>query len=164
MDDCLLEADNAIGPVVSHCRGGFDFTLLFEQAILSLVPSALVLAAAFYRLLVFYRRPTKIVTTPCVLWVTAKQVNPTVIGRLSSTSANQSSGLIGFHRQFCRLAADSHYIVGYTGIWSHKAFSGCICCLLDQQPSLFQALLRRAQSIDPAIRHPHLLSHIFCPF
>ena len=36
--------DNAFGPGVGDsCRGGFDFTLLFEQSILSIGPSALFL-------------------------------------------------------------------------------------------------------------------------
>lgn len=37
---CSFEADNAFGPVMnSGCRDGFDFTLLFEQAIFGLIPA-----------------------------------------------------------------------------------------------------------------------------
>jgi hypothetical protein len=42
--DCPLTADNAFGPViVPSCRQGFDFTLMFEQSILSIAPTALLL-------------------------------------------------------------------------------------------------------------------------
>ncbi|GMG07807.1 unnamed protein product [Aspergillus oryzae] len=37
---CSLQADNNFGPAIDPgCRDGFDFTLLFEQAILGLVPA-----------------------------------------------------------------------------------------------------------------------------
>jgi hypothetical protein len=41
---CPPDADNQIGPIVSHaCNRGFDFTLLFEQSILSIGPSVILL-------------------------------------------------------------------------------------------------------------------------
>ncbi|EHK21751.1 uncharacterized protein TRIVIDRAFT_59905 [Trichoderma virens Gv29-8] len=39
---CVPSADNAFGPRVHGCREDFDFTLLFEQSILSILPSLLV--------------------------------------------------------------------------------------------------------------------------
>ncbi|OJJ03355.1 hypothetical protein ASPVEDRAFT_133501 [Aspergillus versicolor CBS 583.65] len=73
MDGCQPEVDNVFGPVVSYCRDEFDFTLLFEQAILSMAPSALVLAASAYRLRVLYRQPSKTIPAASVPWITAKQ-------------------------------------------------------------------------------------------
>ncbi|KAL3429940.1 P-loop containing nucleoside triphosphate hydrolase protein [Aspergillus tetrazonus] len=73
MDGCRPEADNVFGPVVTSCRDRFDFTLLFEQAILSMAPSALVLAASVYRLRVLYRQPSKTISAASVPWLTAKQ-------------------------------------------------------------------------------------------
>lgn len=35
---CDVSADTYFGPRVSPCRRAFDFTLLFEQGILTLVP------------------------------------------------------------------------------------------------------------------------------
>ena len=81
MDGCRPEADNVFGPVVASCRDGFDFTLLFEQAILSMAPSALVLAASAYRLRVLYRQPSKTISAASVPWVTAKQVSSTATAR-----------------------------------------------------------------------------------
>lgn len=44
-------ADNSFGPAVpSECRGGFDFTLLFEQTILSILPCALFLLFSWFQL------------------------------------------------------------------------------------------------------------------
>ena len=39
-------ADDQLGPTIKGFRGDFDFTLLFEDAFLALVPSALLLLAA----------------------------------------------------------------------------------------------------------------------
>lgn len=49
--NCSNQADDAFGPVVStDCRNGFDFTLLFEQTILSLVPAIAFLVASPIRI------------------------------------------------------------------------------------------------------------------
>ncbi|RJE27115.1 ABC transporter transmembrane region [Aspergillus sclerotialis] len=48
---CPYNADGRFGPSIDrHCRGGFDFTLTFEQSILSIAPSALLLLFAPLRL------------------------------------------------------------------------------------------------------------------
>lgn len=49
-------ADDSFGPAVPRdCRGGFDFTLLFEHAILSVVPSVSFLLISTLRLTALYR-------------------------------------------------------------------------------------------------------------
>ncbi|KAH8585367.1 hypothetical protein B0O99DRAFT_531040 [Bisporella sp. PMI_857] len=49
--ECSYSADNVFGPVVAaECRQGFDFTLFFEQSILSILPSSLFLLAVVPRL------------------------------------------------------------------------------------------------------------------
>lgn len=50
MANVTLCDDSAFGPTVTGCRGDFDFTLLFEQAFLSIAPSALFLLCAAGRL------------------------------------------------------------------------------------------------------------------
>ena len=41
---CSPRADDLFGPVVGRqCRGGFDLTLLFEQAVLSIIPAAIII-------------------------------------------------------------------------------------------------------------------------
>jgi ATP-binding cassette subfamily C (CFTR/MRP) protein 1 len=58
IQSCTVQDDDVFGPVVvSSCRGGFDFTLLFEQAILSCGPSALFLLIVPLRIIWLYGRP-----------------------------------------------------------------------------------------------------------
>lgn len=56
---CSPQADDAFGPQVVACRQGFDFTLLFEQAILSAIPSGLMAVASTVFLLRRHRRNVK---------------------------------------------------------------------------------------------------------
>ncbi|KAI0401333.1 ABC transporter-like protein [Xylaria palmicola] len=56
MPNATICDDAAFGPTVTGCRGNFDFTLLFEQAFLSIAPSALFLLFAAGRLAVLLAR------------------------------------------------------------------------------------------------------------
>lgn len=56
---CHNSADNAFGPFVHGCHGA-DFTLLFEQSILSIGPSALLLCVAPLRALKLRQKPIKV--------------------------------------------------------------------------------------------------------
>ena len=55
----LPGADDVFGPVVLNCRSGFDFTLLFEQSVLTIIPAALLLIATPIRLFQLYKTPVK---------------------------------------------------------------------------------------------------------
>jgi ATP-binding cassette subfamily C (CFTR/MRP) protein 1 len=58
--DCA-SVDNTFGPYAgAGCRGGFDFTLLFEDSILSITPIALLICVAPFRLLSLCRKETKV--------------------------------------------------------------------------------------------------------
>ncbi len=57
--------DNVFGPVVNECRSNFDFTLLFEQSILSIGPAALLLLLAPLRFVKLLKASKK--TTPSTL-------------------------------------------------------------------------------------------------
>ncbi|KAF2186291.1 canalicular multispecific organic anion transporter 1 [Zopfia rhizophila CBS 207.26] len=53
--------DDTFGPWAGeHCRGGFDFTLLFEETILSILPLALILCIAPFRIFYLWRKRTKV--------------------------------------------------------------------------------------------------------
>ncbi|KAK1544257.1 hypothetical protein CPAR01_04890 [Colletotrichum paranaense] len=45
-DGCSLTADDAFGPIVQHCRDGFDFTLTFEQCLFTILPASLLILIA----------------------------------------------------------------------------------------------------------------------
>lgn len=58
--ECAL-VDDTFGPYAGeHCRGGFDFTLLFEEVFLSIVPIALLLGIAPFRIVYLWRKQTKV--------------------------------------------------------------------------------------------------------
>lgn len=48
---CSPAADNVLGPAVgAGCRDGFDFTLLFEESMLSILPATILLIASPFRI------------------------------------------------------------------------------------------------------------------
>ncbi|KAJ5698780.1 hypothetical protein N7462_000785 [Penicillium macrosclerotiorum] len=65
---CPVGSDDVFGPrVLSECRS-FDFTLLFEDAIFSLLPAALFLVLALCRLSVLIRAPIKVTSHRLATW------------------------------------------------------------------------------------------------
>ncbi|KAI6361085.1 hypothetical protein MCOR25_006549 [Pyricularia grisea] len=54
---CSTEADRVFGPAVQGCRSDFDFTLLFQDTVLGILPSSLLIILAAARLVVLARRP-----------------------------------------------------------------------------------------------------------
>lgn len=48
--------DDSIGPGVSNCRGGFDFTVVFELLFFTIVPSAIFIVLSLQRTAVLARR------------------------------------------------------------------------------------------------------------
>lgn len=43
-------SDGSFGPAVSGCRGDFDFTILFENVVLSIIPSVITIALSLAKL------------------------------------------------------------------------------------------------------------------
>ena len=52
--------DDSFGPYAEYCRGGFDFTLLFQESILSILPLVLLLGIAPLRIVYLIRRSIKV--------------------------------------------------------------------------------------------------------
>lgn len=52
--------DDTFGPWAGSCRGGFDFTLLFEESILSLLPLCLLLLVVPLRIPYLIKRNIKV--------------------------------------------------------------------------------------------------------
>ncbi|PWY65371.1 multidrug resistance protein MDR [Aspergillus sclerotioniger CBS 115572] len=78
MENIYVCGDDGFGPQVNHCRGGFDFTLLFEECFLSIAPSALLLLALPFRYKQLWRkRNLKVLQSP-LYW--AKLVAAQVLG------------------------------------------------------------------------------------
>lgn len=56
---CSVDLDNSFGPYAGPCRGGFDFTLYFEDTILVIPLAVLLLVVAPCRVLFLRSRRTK---------------------------------------------------------------------------------------------------------
>ncbi|GKZ18301.1 hypothetical protein AbraIFM66951_000859 [Aspergillus brasiliensis] len=78
MENIHACGDNQFGPQVSHCRGDFDFTLLFEECFFSIAPSALILLVLPLRYKQLWQRRTAIVSQSWAYW--AKLVSAQVFG------------------------------------------------------------------------------------
>jgi hypothetical protein len=57
-------ADDSFGPSIVGCRDDFDFTLLFEETILSILPLALALLFAPPRIFYLLQRERKVERSP----------------------------------------------------------------------------------------------------
>ncbi|PYI12596.1 hypothetical protein BO78DRAFT_392440 [Aspergillus sclerotiicarbonarius CBS 121057] len=62
------QVDNTLHIPPSYCRSGFDFSLLFEELILGVLPLGIVLALAPFRLRHLFGRPRKVATS-WLAWV-----------------------------------------------------------------------------------------------
>jgi hypothetical protein len=54
--DCLLSVEDEFGPIVDGCGSNFDFTLLFEETVLSILPLCITIGLAILRVLQLWRQ------------------------------------------------------------------------------------------------------------
>lgn len=61
-DSVIFCSDDSFGPTVKleSCRNGFDFTLLFEESIFTILPAAVLLCAVPCRIFSIHRRPNAV--------------------------------------------------------------------------------------------------------
>jgi ATP-binding cassette subfamily C (CFTR/MRP) protein 1 len=60
---CEIAFDDTFGPGVQGCRDNFDFTLLFEQSVMSIGPSILFLLFFSIRIWQLYRQDAKVLSS-----------------------------------------------------------------------------------------------------
>lgn len=60
------QIDNTFGPDASYCRSNFDFTLYFEETILTIAPLGLLLLIAPFRIWYLLRKEKKVNDSPLV--------------------------------------------------------------------------------------------------
>ena len=77
--NCRVGADDLFGPQVLGCRESFDFTLLFEQSILSLLPSILLLLVSVPRFIKLSRDKCRVIT---------ERSRPLLLSKMVSYSLN----------------------------------------------------------------------------
>ena len=61
-----VQIDNTFGPYAEYCRGYFDFTLLFEETILTILPLGLLLLVAPFRIAYLFKRQRKVNESPLI--------------------------------------------------------------------------------------------------
>lgn len=87
----LLHTRNDFGPAAS---GRFDFTLLFEDTVLSIIPSVLLLLLFPLRWWSLYRQPLKVAWSPIyenkLVWPSMLDLRNTLIGYRSFSPSMQS--------------------------------------------------------------------------
>jgi ATP-binding cassette, subfamily C (CFTR/MRP), member 1 len=59
---CSIQVEDKFGPVVQGCLGDFDFTLLFEDSILSICPLLIALLLVPFRVLQLWKRSDRVRT------------------------------------------------------------------------------------------------------
>ena len=135
---CSLQADNSFGPAIDpRCRDGFDFTLLFEQAILGLVPAVAFLLVCPLRLRLLVKRDVR--THPHIMRLAKLVSNLTSPYSQSETRGNvdfTSDNRLDFRRDSTCLAyqlgkGNSAKYKGLCGIKCNKFGSGNGNCRLD---------------------------------
>lgn len=55
--NCLLHVEDTFGPVVKGCGSNFDFTLLFEETILCILPLCVAICLAVFRITRLWTKP-----------------------------------------------------------------------------------------------------------
>lgn len=65
---CPPKSDNNFGPRVNTLCRPFDFTLLFEDALFTILPASFFLIAVAARLMVLFRAPVKVTSYRLATW------------------------------------------------------------------------------------------------
>ncbi|KAL4924344.1 putative ABC multidrug transporter [Aspergillus undulatus] len=101
------QADNSIRPVPSFCRGGFDFSLLFEEVILGILPLAIIALILPWRVWHLLQKPRKVVPSTLEyakssLWICLGflQLGLTVLWARSSSSTFRTDASVAVNAVF----------------------------------------------------------------
>lgn len=113
MNTCNAKADEAFGPVVNGCRDSFDFTLLFEQSILSVLPSAFAIVSGIASIYKLWKQSMKIIpeknaSAPILTILVGSRVTFDLVGTLAEVS------LADWFSMFCRCASGSDCPLDHT--------------------------------------------------
>ncbi|KAL7756907.1 hypothetical protein ACKLNR_013900 [Fusarium oxysporum f. sp. zingiberi] len=103
--NCLLHVEDTFGPVVKGCGSNFDFTLLFEETILCILPLCVAICLAVFRITRLWTKPVifkgcfilplKLIAWTLVLGSQTSTVALFSIRDETRTSASIAAGSIG---------------------------------------------------------------------
>lgn len=146
---CSIASQNKFGPVNPTCNGGFDFTLLFEETILTIGPLSLML------LIVLYRIPSLLGSKRKVSWGVSffiKQVN-FLLRRLFQSKLCLI--LIGFCNFVPLIEIYTSWILGHQSSSKDQGIDNMLCFGSCRSLSNLSSLAFRAFQDRSAIRSPH---------
>lgn len=89
--------DGQFGPIVTttDCRGGFDFTVMFESAILNILPAACFLLLATFRLFQLSRQTPKVLSSAWrVLTLVSMRIAYQYLVKLKATKYCRQKGCL----------------------------------------------------------------------
>jgi hypothetical protein len=125
--------DDSFGPFFDPYQGAFfDFTLLFEETILSIAPSVLLLLAVPLRILWLLRQSRKVKLGP----LRSTKIVSLKFLQIKSSDQKVTSGAPGtafspFHSQYSKSCdMDNSISTTYQGIHSCRLCLPCHCCCL----------------------------------
>jgi hypothetical protein len=165
--------DDTFGPHAGDCRGGFDFTLLFEESILTIAPLGLLLLVLPWRIFYLFSKPIKVVWNPLIYLKTVRCISRSpfpcdedsrVSLPLESSLLTCLSSLEVFLPRFCRSTIGAIGPLGRTvghqnpsvnpGSGPHVSWLSCLLSLV----------LCGAYALRSAFRHPHCLPVLLSSF
>lgn len=131
---CVPGSDDRIGPPVSRDCRSFDFTLLFEDVVLRLVPATVVTLALLPRLAYLWKAPVKVLSNRLVVYKLVSKGAPLTLLFRSLTK----TGGTHFSAMF---ASPSYSLPTWKGPATHTSFDCLECrqyhldmCSLDRFP------------------------------
>lgn len=127
--DCVA-ADNTWGPWAGpECRGGLDFTLLFEESILILLPAVLLIIAAVLQVAWLFGRPRQtangiLMPVKQVRCLLAAAVSLGFLGERVLTLSSHFAGLDHRHGTAQTRRSDAMGASGHHGAQDEADFGG----------------------------------------
>ncbi|KAG8160758.1 hypothetical protein KVR01_009022 [Diaporthe batatas] len=160
--------DNTFGPVVAAgCRDSFDFTLLFQQSILSIGPSALFLILAPPRILRLLSRPQRTLTTTISPSYLARVAIPLIYLGLQitllvawQTSAHRSATDVSLAESCMRLADGLVICILSIAEYPRTVRPSTLLCVYFAFSAVFDAILPRLCQSAFNFSQPLLISRV----
>lgn len=154
---CTFADDNTFGPAVANQCRAFDFTLLFEQAFLSLVPSLLLISSGCLRVIGIFHRGAR--TLPSRLHG-SKLVNTSISKRHVNVQLTVID-ICGLLRVFTIDFAGS---ISITVCPSYSTFTACFSLLVHMLHRIMPIISFRAYQKDSTFSITERLSVLHGPF
>jgi hypothetical protein len=136
---CGISADSHFGPRVLPCRRDFDFTLLFEQAILALAPDLLFLVLCFLRWFHIRREPKEVRRGATGTWKMVGLPSAFLAPKLLEANVILKSHAGAFHSAVDTEACPPRFVV-FAALSKNKDLGSVCCSRADQHSGVATAI------------------------